>query len=218
MNRPPVRVVIADDHTLLRQALADLLGMESDFTVVALAGDGLSAVEAARTHQPDVLLLDVEMPRSEAADTVRKVAAVARDTRVIILTMHTDARLMQSLSRLGISGYLHKGVDRQALTGAIRAAAVDDQTVHVSLPRQAPPAPGPAVPGTGTVRLTDRELQVLRLVARAMSNRQIAHELALSEGTVKRHLRNTFAKLGAVSRLDAVNKAVAAALLSPPAR
>ncbi|WP_229322789.1 response regulator transcription factor [Streptomyces sp. UNOC14_S4] len=218
MNRPSVRLVIADDHTLLRQALADLLGMEGDFTVVATAGDGPSTVEAVRTHQPTVLLLDVEMPRSEPGDIIRKVAAAAPDTRVIILTMHADTELMQHLSRLGISGYLHKGVDRQALAGAIRAAAADDQTVHVALPREAPPASVSAVPDAGPARLTGREVQVLRLVSRAMSNRQIARELALSEGTVKRHLRNVFSKLGAVSRIDAVNKAVDASVLSPPNR
>ncbi|MFE2845117.1 response regulator [Streptomyces scopuliridis] len=207
------RIVIADDHTLLRDALAELIRGMGDFDVTAAVGDAPAAITMAAEHRPDVLLMDIEMPGNEdPARTVRAVQAASPDTKIMVLTMHDDPRLLQSLLPLGIRGYLHKTATHHALVAALRDACSQDG-LTVSLPprpRSEPdPRPRPDV-------LSPRELEVIALVAAGHSNRRAATQLGLTEGTVKRHLRNIFAKLGAVSRVDAVNKAVAAGLIPPP--
>ncbi|MFE2496827.1 response regulator [Streptomyces scopuliridis] len=207
------RIVIADDHTLLRDALAELIRGMGDFDVTAAVGDAPAAIAMAAEHRPDVLLMDIEMPGNEdPARTVRAVQAASPDTKIMVLTMHDDPRLLQSLLPLGIRGYLHKTATHHALVAALRDACSQDG-LTVSLPprpRSEPdPRPRPDV-------LSPRELEVIALVAAGHSNRRAATQLGLTEGTVKRHLRNIFAKLGAVSRVDAVNKAVAAGLIPPP--
>jgi DNA-binding NarL/FixJ family response regulator len=211
MTTPPdrVRILIADDHTLLREALCDVLRAEPDFQIVAEAGDGESAVTMAASSRPDVALLDIEMPGNRPVETVRRLHDASPDTHVIILSMYADSALIQELLGQGIRGYLHKSVSRQDLASAIRAVCRDADRVVISVSREGAkrvnaPASGP---------LSAREQEVLTLVADAMSNRQIAGQLSITEGTVKRHLRNIFGKLGAVSRIDAVNKAVAASLI-----
>ncbi|MFC7304817.1 response regulator [Streptomyces monticola] len=213
-----IRILIADDHTLLREALIGVLSIEDDFEVVAEASDGRSAVAAAREHRPDIVLLDIEMPENDPAVTVRAIAEVAPESRVIILTMYDDSALAQELTQLGIGAYLHKQATRKSLALAIRSVAEGNRHMVIS-------APGPAAaahPGrrtqTPVPALSARELEVLHHVGLALSNRQIASRLALSEGTVKRHLRNIFVKLEAVSRLDALNRAVAHGLMPPPHR
>jgi two-component system nitrate/nitrite response regulator NarL len=198
-----VRILLADDHTLLREALRDLLTAEPDFHVVAEAGDGDSALSLAAQSRPDVVLLDIEMPGHRPVQTVRQLAALNPPPKVIILSMYDDPGLVRELLQIGVYGYLHKGVSRADLVLAIRGVSRNRQRLTISVPWE---SAAEDRPGT----LSSREQEVLSLVASALSNRQIAGRLAISEGTVKRHMRNIFAKLGAVSRLDAVNKAVAA--------
>ncbi|MFE9885387.1 response regulator [Streptomyces scopuliridis] len=207
------RIVIADDHTLLRDALAELIRGMGDFDVTAAVGDAPAAIAMAAEHRPDVLLMDIEMPGNEdPARTVRAVQAASPDTKIMVLTMHDDPRLLQSLLPLGIRGYLHKTATHHALVAALRDACSQDG-LTVSLPPRPRPEPDPR-PRPDV--LSPRELEVIALVAAGHSNRRAATQLGLTEGTVKRHLRNIFAKLGAVSRVDAVNKAVAAGLIPPP--
>jgi DNA-binding NarL/FixJ family response regulator len=210
MSIPPdsVRILVVDDHTLLREALRDLLLAEHDFHVVGEAGDGEGAVTLAGQTRPDVVLLDVEMPGHQPMQTVRRLAAMTPAPKVIILSMYDDPQLVRELLKIGIYGYLHKGVSRQDLVLAIRGVSRSRQRVTISVPWEGVAEERPGV-------LSSREQEVLTLVANALSNRQIAGRLAISEGTVKRHMRNIFAKLGAVSRLDAVNKAAATASISP---
>jgi len=169
-------------------------------------------VAIARDTSPSVVLLDVEMPGHFPIDTVRRLRAVSPASRVIVLTMHDDPQLVRQMLQAGVSAYLHKSVSREDLVAAIRAAVREGDrqvTVTVTRPRGAG--------GDGEVGpLSQRELEVLTLVGQALSNRQIATRLSITEGTVKRHLRNVFSKLGAASRLDAVNRGVAAGLV--PAR
>ncbi|MFI8961989.1 response regulator [Streptomyces sp. NPDC053493] len=213
----PYRIVIADDHTLLRDALAELIAAMGDFEVVATAGDAPGMIAAVAEHRPAVVLMDIEMPGNEdPGRTVQALQAASPDTRVMVLTMHDDPRLLQALLPLGIRGFLHKTATHRSLTAALRDACTQDG-LTVSLPprsRAAARQPAPAPPRES---LSPREVEVITLVAAGYSNRRTATSLGLTEGTVKRHMRNIFAKLSATSRVDATNKAVAAGLITPPA-
>jgi DNA-binding NarL/FixJ family response regulator len=203
-----IRIVLVDDHMLLREGLREILGAEADLEVVAEAGDSAGAVAAVGRERPDIVLLDVEIPGDEVTTTVRKMQAVSPSSRVIILSMYDGPQLVQGLLGLGVKGYLLKSVTRLELVAAIRSANADEGRIVLSV---SPESFLHAEIGSSV--LSARECAVLQLVADAMSNVQIASRLGLTEATVKRHLRNIFVKLGAVSRIDAVNKAVAASLI-----
>lgn len=211
-----INILVADDHALLRGALCDVLQSEPDLNVVAEASSGQTAVELAIQLCPQVVILDVEMPGQAATTTLEQIRDLCGDPDVLILSVHDDPHLIQEFLNLGVSGYLHKSATRGALVSAIRMARRSDRrNVTMSVSRQSITASRPEPHGRGS--LSAREIQVLSHVARARSNRQIARSLGITEGTVKRHLRNIFDKLGAVSRMDAVNKAVATSLIDPPA-
>jgi DNA-binding NarL/FixJ family response regulator len=214
MSNDPITVVLVDDHQLMREGLREILENQSDVQVVGEAGDSASAIALIVEQQPHVVLLDVEIPGGDVTDTVTTLRARAPHTGIVILSMYDGPRLLQRLLALGIRGYLLKSVSRRELVSAIRHAYADDGRVTLSVSRdslaQLPSA------ATVTASLSPRESDVLELAARAMSNAQIAAELYLTEATVKRHLSNIFTKLRAVSRIDAVNKAIAASLIQPP--
>ncbi|MFJ3090797.1 MULTISPECIES: response regulator transcription factor [unclassified Streptomyces] len=210
-----VRILVADDHTLLREALCDLLRSEPGFEIVAQAGNGEDAIRLAAAHRPDVVLLDIEMPRNDPPATVRRLLQGDPGLRIIVLSMYDGQQLVQELLHLGISGYLHKSTGRETLISAVRSREGGElRTVTVSVSPDSLRAPQPVPDSAGG--LSDREAEVLTLVAQAMSNRQIAVKLGIAEGTIKRHMRNIFTKLDAVSRIDAVNKAVERGLLPQP--
>lgn len=198
-----IRVLAVDDHRLLREALCELLDMYEGLTVVAQADDGPSGVRMAGLHRPDLVLLDVEMPGPGPLANLRGVRQAAPEARIIMLTMHDNRQLIDSLLSAGAMGYLHKEADREVLVAAIRSAMAGGTTMF--LPR----TPSDSGPERGSVpadTLTLRERELMELVAQGLSNRQIGTRLGITEGTVKRHLRNIFDKLGATSRLDAVNR------------
>ena len=206
----PISVVLVDDHVLMREGLREILETQPDVVVVGEAGDSATAISVIAEHQPRVILLDVEIPGGDVTDTVTAVRELSPRTEIIILSMYDGPHLVQRLLALGIRGYLLKSVGRAELVSAIRNASTDDGNVILSVSRRSLSQ----MPTTGA--LTPRELDVLELASRALSNAQIASRLYLTEATVKRHLSNIFAKLGAVSRIDAVNKAVAASFIPPP--
>lgn len=186
------RVVIADDHDLFRDGLALLIGSHTDYSVVGEAGSGGQVLELTKSLQPDLVLLDVAMGDWPVFKTIRSIKRAAPETRIAILTMHTDRILRDQTLGAGAEAFLTKGMPRADLLTAL----------HRVMSSQRMPATG----GHSTPLLSAREEQVLRLLAAAMSNRDIADALSISEGTVKRHTGNIYDKLAARSRIDAVTK------------
>jgi DNA-binding NarL/FixJ family response regulator len=197
-------ILIVDDHALVREGLRGILDRQDDMRVVGEAGDSAVTLAMVSRHRPDVVLLDIEIPGDEVVTTVRRIRQCSPASRVIILSMYEGPQLVQALLTAGIRGYLVKSTHWQELVAAIRAVCADDDRVVLGVSRDSLRYTRQEV-GAGT--LSAREREVLQLVGEALSNSQIASRLSLTEATVKRHLRNIFVKLGAVSRIDAVNKA-----------
>lgn len=199
-----ISILLVDDHALVREGLREILQMQPDMRVVGEAEDSASTVAEAEAHRPDIVLLDIEIPGDDVAATVNEIRRRSPGSRVIILSMYEGPQLVQALLAAGIRGYLLKSIHWEELVVAIRAIRADDDRIILGVSRE---SLGHVQPGPAQDTLSARELEVLDLVAQALSNGQIASRLQLTEATVKRHLRNIFVKLGAVSRLDAVNKA-----------
>lgn len=197
-----IRVVIADDHTLFRDGLKELL-VGSGFDVVADAADGSAALSQIAQQRPDIALLDVQMPGPGPISLLEQAHGHSPDTRVIFLSMHEPPELVQELESRGAAAYLRKTIERDVLSATIKAAAVG-MVLRQHSPRQA---------ATGTP-LTSKEIELLQLVARSYSNRQIAAALYISESTVKRHLTSVYNKLGATSRVEALSRAIRNGLIS----
>lgn len=207
-----ITVLLVDDHTLVRDGIREILSLEQDIEVIGEAADSEGAIGAVRQHAPDIVLLDVEIPGRQAADTVMRMLSLSPEARIIILSMYDGHHLLRRLISVGVRGYLLKSISRQELVSAIRSVYVAPDRMVLSISRT---SMAQMQDGVDTV-LSANELDVLRLVAKALSNGQIATRLGISEAMVKRHLHNVFMKLGAVSRIDAVNKAAAASLIVAP--
>lgn len=210
MPTTATRIILVDDHALFRDGLRELLCMEPDLTVVGEASNGDEAVALIEQHHPDLMLLDVGIPGDHAATTVCRALSVAPTISVIILSMFDDPQMVKELLNVGARAYLLKSVTRADLVAAIRSIRSDGKRMLLSISRES----FEQVSNSELKPLSAREIEIIHLVAQAYSNVQIAHRLNITEGTVKRHLRNIFTKLGAVSRIDAVNKAMAMNLLN----
>jgi len=211
MRGTPTRVVIADDHTLFREGVVEICQAETELRIVGQADSGDGAIALVQETKPDVVLLDVEMPGPGPEETLGRILRDPSSPRVAILTMHDDARMVNRLLSLGAQAFISKSATREELLAAVLALRRDRDQVVLSVPKSTmsqlrKPVDGP---------LSARELEVLGLVARGLSNAQIATELFISEGTVKRHLTNIYLKLEVRSRMHAINKAVAMRLLPP---
>lgn len=208
----PTRIAVADDHTLFRQGLVELISSTGEFEVVGEAASGPEAVAMVGRHRPALLLLDVEMPGPGARATVVELTRLYPQTKIVILTMHDDAKLLHQLLECGAAAFLVKTIARTELLAALHAMRHTGGNVLLSVSRETIDALNrPRSPEH--VALSDRELEVLRLTAQALTNSQIAARLYLAEATVKRHLTRIYSKLGAVSRMDAIRKATASGLL-----
>ena len=206
-----IRVVVIDDHLLMLEGLIQILDSYDDLEVVGIAGDSDSALAILSEKKPDVALLDVEIPGDEVTTTVTRIRKISPETKILILSMYDGPELIGNLLQLGISGYLLKTATRHQLVAAIRGAYTDEGGIVLFVSRQSLVQ----IQHAGSTTLTAKERDVLQLVAGAMSNAQVGCQLSITEATVKRHLHGIFVKLGAVSRIDAVNKGVAAAEISP---
>ncbi|MGH3932780.1 MAG: response regulator [Pseudonocardiaceae bacterium] len=205
-----ISIVLVDDHTLFREGLAELIGCDPAFRVVAQGSSGTDALTLVQRHRPDVVLVDVEMPGPGARETVSRLSQQHPDTKVVVLTMHDKPELVWELLDQGAAAYLVKTIARHELIAAVRAVATNRNNILLSVSRSTmkqldrSPVSAP---------LSARELEVLQLAALAMSNAQIGRQLVIAVSTVKRHLTNVYAKLGAVSRVDAIRKATTARLI-----
>jgi two-component system, NarL family, response regulator NreC len=204
----PIRVLIADDHSVLRAGLRMLLGVQSDIDVVGEAADGGDVSRKARELRPDVVLMDLSMPGPPSGDVIREVLRVCPGTRVLILTMHDDAAYLRSALAAGAAGYLVKKAADTELLSAIRAVHAGRTFVDLTQSTEQVPPPK---------SLSRREREVLRLLAQGNSNQQIADTIRLSVKTVETYRTRLSEKLGLKGRAELYRFAEASGLLNPDA-
>lgn len=195
-----IRVAVIDDHTIVRNGLVYLLRSHADLEVVASAGDGEAAVALCVEHQPDVVLMDLSMPGIGGVEATRRIADVAPDVQVVVLTSFMDRERIVDALNAGAIGYLLKDAEPDELIRGIRAAArgespLDSRAARAMLTAQRTPGPLDA--------LTEREREVLSLVAEGLPNKQIARRLEITEKTVKAHLTSVFRSIGVNDRMQA---------------
>lgn len=207
-RKDKLTVLIADDHPLVREALHQALDGERDMKVVAEAGDGEEAVKLASELKPDVAVMDIVMPRLNGIEATRKIKEIAPNIAILILTAYDDDEYVLGLLDAGAAGYLLKSTRGRDLAGAIRAIKSGKSVLHpkiiAKLLKRAMIAP--VEERKTSDLLSERESEVLRLVALGMSNKEIAEKLFLSQRTVKAHLTNIFNKLNVASRSEAIVK------------
>jgi len=212
----PIRVLIVDDHALFRRGLEMVLAEEPDIELVGEASDGAEAVAKAGEALPDVVLMDIRMPKSSGIEACRAMKEVAPSAKIVMLTISDEEEDLFEAIRAGASGYLLKDIPYDEVADVVRAVHGGQSLINPSMAaklltefaalakrdgqERAQEVPAP--------KLTDREMEVLRLVARGMNNRDIAKELFISENTVKNHVRNILEKLQIHSRMEAVMIAV----------
>jgi DNA-binding NarL/FixJ family response regulator len=215
-----IRVVVADDQALVRGGFRLILQTQPDIEVVGEAADGREAVARTREQRPDVVLMDIRMPGMDGLEATRRLMTTQNPPRVLMLTTFDLDEYVYDALRAGASGFLLKDVRPEQLADAVRAVAAGDTLLAPAITRRLVeqylrrPPPGARTP-LGLGELTDRELDVLRLVARGKSNQQIADTLFLGESTVKTHLTHLFAKLGLRDRAQAVVLAYESGLIQP---
>jgi DNA-binding NarL/FixJ family response regulator len=211
-----IRVVLADDHTLVREGIRSLLALVPEIALVGEAKDGAEAVRVVVEARPDVLLLDMRMPLGDGAWVVHELARMERLPPTLILTTFDDDAAALEVVQAGARGFLLKDVTLERLVSAVRTLAGGGTMIHPALTaraEQALRAQRIAAPATPAAELTVREREVLRLLAGGFSNREIGHVLFVAEGTVKNHVSNILTKMGVRDRTRAVIKAAERGLL-----
>ena len=211
-----IRIVIVDDHAMVRRGMRDFLDLHDDLEVVGEAGDGQTALDLVAEVRPDVVIMDLLMPVLDGIEATRRIKAAQPDVEIVALTSFIEEERIVSAIEAGAAGFLLKDAEADDLAAAIRAAAAGDvhldpavagivaRRLRVATGRSAGrPSAGGDEPGDRLARLTARELDVLAAVARGLSNRAIADELGITERTARTHVSNILAKLGLTSRTQA---------------
>ena len=208
MSSDSIKILIADDHAVMREGTRHILEREKDLEVVAEAADGKEAVEMAGRFSPDVAIIDIAMPELDGIEATREIKALYPEVTVLIFTAYDDDQFIFSLLEAGAAGYLLKSVRGREVVDAVRAVHAGESVLHPSVARK---VLNRFIPANGELRekgpldtLTEREMDVLRLATRGLSNKDIAKELCLSVRTVHGHLRHVFEKMHVGSRIEAV--------------
>jgi DNA-binding NarL/FixJ family response regulator len=201
-----IRVLVADDHSILRQGLVSLIEDRADMTVAGEASNGREAVELWKKHRPDVTLLDLRMPELDGVDTIKAIRADNENARIIVLTTFDGDEDIYRAIQAGAKGYLLKDVPREGLMDCVRRVHRGDTCVPVNLAAK-------LAQRVSRPTLSQREIDVLKLMAQGKSNKAIGSALFISEGTVKSHLKRIFGKLGVISRTEAVANATRRGLI-----
>ena len=205
-KKPRIGVLIVDDHSVVREGLASLIGRKADMTVVGEASNGREAVELWRQHRPDITLLDLRMPELDGVGVIKEIRAGDEKARFVVLTTFDGDEDIFRAIQAGAKGYLLKDVPRDALMDCIRRVHAGETCVPVHLAMKL----ADRVSGE---TLSDREIDVLKLMALGRSNKEIGSALFISEGTVKSHVKSIFAKLNVISRTEAVANATRRGLI-----
>jgi two-component system NarL family response regulator len=196
-EKRPIRVMICEDHQIVREGLVVLLQANDDFQVVAEAGDGQTAVELFRRDPPDVTLIDLRMPKMDGVEVIRVLRRDYPTSRFLVLTTYDTEEDISRALQAGASGYLLKGTDRATLRDAIRLIYNGRRYISPEIAER-------VLPGAKAEELTDREVEVLRRIAEGMSNREIGQQLGIAESTVKTHVNRLLSKLGVTDRTKAL--------------
>jgi DNA-binding NarL/FixJ family response regulator len=208
-DNQPIRVVLADDHAVVRKGIREFLEEKGDILVVAEAVDGTEAIALVAEHRPDVAVLDIQMPGMTGIEATRRIKVEHPDVRVLILTAYDDDPYIFALLQAGASGYVLKTADSIELAHAVRAVYRGESALDPAVAQKVvQQLVGGHPPGAQTAveALTEREVEVLRLAARGMTNKAIGQELGISDRTVQGHLANIYGKLNVGSRTEAVTE------------
>jgi len=203
-----IRILLAEDHVVVRQGTRQLLEREHDFEIVGEAGDGEEAVQLASQFKPDVVIMDVAMPKLSGIEATKQIKAILPATSVLVLTGYDYDEYIFSMLEAGACGYLLKNVSGDELISAVRAVYAGEPIIHPTVLRKLmtrfkTPAAAPAQVQPSSP-LSEREMEVLKVAAKGISNKDIAHTLFISERTVQSHMRSIFNKLGVGSRSEAI--------------
>jgi DNA-binding NarL/FixJ family response regulator len=215
----PIRVLVVDDHALFRRGLQMVLGSEDDIEVVGEASDGAEAISVATETTPDIVLMDVRMPRRGGIDATTAIKGAVPSSKIIMLTISDEEADLYDAIKAGAMGYLLKEISIEEVASAVRAVHNGQSLISPSMASKLLTEFASMIKKTDdrqqvpTPRLTDREMEVLKLVAKGLNNRDIAKQLFISENTVKNHIRNILEKLQLHSRMEAVVYAVREKLL-----
>jgi DNA-binding NarL/FixJ family response regulator len=207
-----IRILIAEDHTVVREGTRQILDQESDLSVIAEASDGEEAISLAGSEKPDVIIMDISMPKVDGIQATKRIKELYPDIAILVLTAYDDEQFIFTLLEAGAAGYLLKSVRSRELIDAVRQVHAGESVLHPVVARKVlnrfVPSEEPETKAAATEILSSREIDVLKLATKGLSNQDIADDLCLSLRTVQAHLGHIFNKLGVSSRTEAVVRAL----------